>query len=85
MQAFLGRSTFSPSNFLITGATNRPAITNALTGLPGNPITALPLQTARMVGFPWSYVYSMHQHPWAAQAGNNFLRSYRVRSQKSRQ
>ncbi len=41
-----------PNNFSITGTTNKYPFTNALTGLPGNPITALPLHTPRMVGLP---------------------------------
>jgi hypothetical protein len=42
----------APSNFSMTGTTNKYPFTSALTGLPGNPITALPLHTPRMVGLP---------------------------------
>jgi hypothetical protein len=36
----------------MTGTTNKYPFTNALTGLQGRPITALPLHTPRMVGLP---------------------------------
>ena len=47
-----GLSTGKPNNFSITGTTNKYPFTSALTGLPGNPITALPLHAPKIVGLP---------------------------------